>query len=115
MASKREVADFFAAAPPHLTESVEAPTYRVRQWLFKRAEKLAEAVDKTRDNASAEGAGNTDADDPASLNEQKIVAIGLGRSGEDAELFTLDGLIEEAAKLIKTAKSKNSKETHYTS
>ena len=100
-ASKREVADFFAAAPPHLTEILEAPTYRVHEWLFKRAEKLAEAVGKTGDNASADGAGNTDADDPAPLNEQKIVAIGLGRSGEDAELFTLTGLVEEAAKLAK--------------
>ena len=95
-ASKREVADFFAVAPPHLTEILEAPTCKVRQWLFKRVKKLAEAVGKTGDNASADGAGNTDADDPAPLNEQKIVAIGLGRSGEDAELFTLDGLVEEA-------------------
>ena len=103
-ASKREVADFFAAVPPHLTEILEAPTYRVHEWLFKRAKKLAEAVGKTGDNASADGAGNTDADDPAPLNEQKIVAIGLGRSGEDVELFTLDGLIT-------AAKSKNDKET----
>ena len=97
--SKREIADFFAAAPPHLTEILEAPTYRVHEWLFKRAEKLAEAIGKTEDNASADGAGNADADDPAPLDEQKIVAIALGRSGEDAELFTLDGLVEEAAKL----------------
>ena len=100
-ASEREVDDFFAAAPPHLTELLEAPTYKVHEWLFKRAEKLAEAIGKTGDNASADGAGNTDADDPAPLNEQKIVAIGLGRSDEDAELFTLDGLVEEAAKLAK--------------
>ena len=100
-ASEREIADFFAVAPPHLTEILEAPTYRVHEWLFKRAEKLAEAIGKTEDNASADGAGNADADDPAPLDEQKIVAIALGRSGEDAELFTLDGLVEEAAKLAK--------------
>ena len=99
VASEPEVADFFAAAPPHLTEILEAPTYRVHEWLFKRAEKLSEAVGKAGRNASADGAGNTDAADPAPLNEQKIVAIGLGRSGEDVELFTLDGLVEEAAKL----------------
>ena len=100
-ASKREIADFFAVAPPHLTEILEAPTYKVHEWLFKRAEKFAEEGGKAGDKASADGAGNTDADDPAPLNEQKIVAIGLGRSGEDAELFTLDGLVEEAAKLAK--------------
>ena len=100
-ASKREIADFFAVAPPHLTEILEAPTYKVHEWLFKRAEKFAEEGGKAGDKASADGAGNTDADDPAPLNEQKIVAIGLGRSGEDAELFTLDGLVEEAPKLAK--------------
>ena len=48
-ASEREITDFFAAAPPHLTEILEAPTYRVHEWLFKRAEKLAETVGKTGD------------------------------------------------------------------
>ena len=100
-ASKREVADFFAAAPPHLTEILEVPTYGVHEWLFERAVKLAEVIGKAEAKTSADGAGNTDAADPAPLNEQKIVAIGIGRSGEDAELFTLDGLVEEAAKLAK--------------
>ena len=101
VASEREVADFFAAVPPHLTEVIEVPTYRVHEWLLKLAK--AGTVEKAGGNASSDGEGNTDAADPAPLNEQKIVAIGLGRSGEDAELFTIDGLIT-------AAKSKNDKE-----
>ena len=93
MASKREVADFFAVAPPHLTEIIEVPTYRVHKWLLQRAKKLDEAAGKAGAKDLSDSAGNTDAADPAPLNEQRIVAIGLGRSGEDAELFTLDGLI----------------------
>ena len=104
-----EIADFFAAATAHLTEILEVPTYKVHEWLFKRAEKLAEAVGKAGAKAVSDGA--EDADYRASLNEQKIVAIGLGRSGEDAELFTLSGLVE-AAKLVKDVKSKTRKETH---
>ena len=103
-ANEREVADFFAVAPPHLTEVIEVPTSKVHEWLFKRAKNLDEAAGKAGAKDLSDSAGNTDAADPAPLNEQRIVAIGLGRSGEDAELFTLDGLIT-------AAKSKNDKET----
>ena len=100
----REIADFFAAAPPHLTEILEVSTDRVHKWLLQRAKKLAEAVGKAGAKAASDGAEDADADDRAPLDIQTVVAIKRGRSGEDAELFTLDGLIA-------AAKSKIDKET----
>lgn len=37
-ASKRDVEDFFEAAPPHVSEGLETEAYRVLQWLVKRCE-----------------------------------------------------------------------------
>ena len=91
VASKREVADFFAVAPPHLTEILEVSTDRVHKWLLQRAKKLAEAVGKAK--AASDGAEDADTVDRSPLDIQTVVAIKRGRSGEDAELFTLDGLI----------------------
>ena len=99
-ASKREVTDFFAAAPPHLTEILEVSTDRVHKWLLQRAKKLAEEVGKAGAKAASDGAEDTDTVDRSPLDIQTVVAIKRGRSGEDAELFTLDGLIA-------AAKSKN--------
>ena len=103
-ASEREVADFFAAAPPHLTEILEVSTDRVHKWLLERAKKLAEAVGRAGAKAASDGAEDADADDSSPLDIQTVVAIKRGRSGKDTELFTLDGLIT-------AAKSKNDKET----
>lgn len=36
--SKREVEEFFEAAPPHLSEKLETETWRVVEWILKRAE-----------------------------------------------------------------------------
>ena len=102
--SAREVADFFEAAPPHLTEKLETQTHRVRQWLLGRAKKRAEVIEKAEAKAEVDGAGDTDAADPPPLDAQKVVAIALGRSGGDARLFTLDDL-------VKAAESNRSKET----
>ena len=103
-ASKREVADFFAAAPPHLTEILEVSTDRVHKWLLQRAKKLAEEVGKAGAKVASDGAEDTDADDRAPLDIQTVVAIKRGRSGKDTELFTLGGLIT-------AANSKSDKET----
>ena len=102
-ASKREVADFFAAAPPHLTEILEVSTDRLHKWLLERAKKLAEEVRKAEAKAASDGAEDTDADDRAP-DIQTVVAIKLGRSGKDTKLFTLGDLIT-------AAKSKSDKET----
>ena len=92
----REIADFFAAAPPHLTEILEVSTDRVHKWLLQRAKKLAEAVGKAGTKAASDGAEDTDADDRTSLDIQTVVAIKRGRSGKDTKLFTLGDLIAAA-------------------
>ena len=56
-ASEREIADFFAAASPHLTEILEVSTDRVHKWLLDRAKKLAEAVGKAGAKAASDDAG----------------------------------------------------------
>lgn len=103
-ASERDVAEFFEAAPPHLTEKLETRTDRVHKWLLDRAKKLAEEIEKAKVKANADSVGDVDAADPPPLKAQKVVAIALGRSGVDARLFTLDDL-------VKAAESNKSKET----
>ena len=99
-ASEREIADFFAAAPPHLTEILEVSTDRVHKWLLERVKKLAEAVGKAGVKAASDSAEETDAVDRSLLDIQTVVAIKRGRSGKDTELFTLDGLITAAKSKI---------------
>ena len=57
---------------------------------------------KPRPTVETNSARDVNRADPVPLNAQKVVAIGLSRSGEDATLFTLEGLI--AAKFDKNAK-----------
>jgi len=102
-ASEREVADFFAAAPPQLTEKLETGTSRVCDWLLARAKKLVRAIEKAKLEADADGAGKADAAEPPPLDQQEVVAIALDRSGEDARCSTLD-------RLLKAAESKRDKE-----
>lgn len=42
-ASKKEVEDFFEAAPPHLSEKLETETWRVVDWLIARANAMSKA------------------------------------------------------------------------
>jgi CRISPR-associated endonuclease/helicase Cas3 len=85
-ASAKDVANFFDAAPPHLTEMLETETDRVLKWLPDRAKKVVDA------NAQASCA--TDPDNLAPLIDQKIVAFALPRSGEVPQSFTLDDLMK---------------------
>jgi CRISPR-associated endonuclease/helicase Cas3 len=43
-ATNREVNDFFEAAPPDMSEMLEAETWRLTEWLITRAAKVAENV-----------------------------------------------------------------------
>ena len=43
-ATNKEVNDFFEAAPPDMSEMLEAETWRVIEWLIMRAAKMAENV-----------------------------------------------------------------------
>jgi CRISPR-associated endonuclease/helicase Cas3 len=54
---KREVEDFFEAAPPHQSEKLETETYRVASWLQARANALL----KRKRDASQESAEGEDA------------------------------------------------------
>ncbi len=94
VASFRDVGEFFEAAPPHLTEKLETQTYRVHQWLINHAKKLAAAIEKAEADAGTDITGDTDASDPPLLAVQKVIAIALGRSSRDAQIFTLDDLIK---------------------
>lgn len=95
-ASERDVVGFFEAAPPHLTEKLETRTDRIHKWLPDRAKKLAGEIKqaKTKAEAEAEGAGDTNAADPPPLKQQTVVAIALDRSGEVAKEWTVDDLAE---------------------
>src|SRR5690606_24846899 len=73
--SEREVAEFFAAAPPHLTEKLETRTDRVHKWLLDCAKRLAEEIKKAKATAEADGPGEVDAGDAPPLDRQKVVAI----------------------------------------
>ena len=74
---KKEIKDFFEAAPPYLSEKLETETGRVAQWLFDRAEALQNIPD-----------GDSD----AKLNAEDVVAIALGHAGEVKEIFQLKDL-----------------------
>ena len=44
--SKKEIEDFFEAAPPHTSEKLETETYRVVEWLMARASEELKAKDR---------------------------------------------------------------------
>ncbi len=50
---KNEIDEFFEAAPPHLSETLEAETWRIAEWLFKRIKALVAAIDKLEKAAEA--------------------------------------------------------------
>ena len=83
-ASEREVADFFAAAPPHLTEKLETESHRVYDWLKKRMKKLLDWAEKPR-KAGGEGTPETE----KRLGKDDIIAFVLG-SGNEAERHPLE-------------------------
>jgi len=109
---KREVADFFEAAPPHQSEKLETETYRVASWLQARANALlkrerdapkesAEGEDTGEAEASTAGAPDTDEPEteqttPAKkLRRDDIVAFALSPGGDYGARYTLGGLAQE--------------------
>ena len=73
--AKKEIKDFFEAAPPHLSEQLETETGDVAQWLFDRAKSL-----------------NTPKGDPA-IKPDDTAAIALSSSGEVGCAFRLEDLV----------------------
>lgn len=109
---KREVADFFEAAPPHQSEKLETETYRVASWFQARANALlkrkrdapkesTEGEDTGEAEASTAGAPDTDEPEteqttPArELGRDDIVAFALSPGGDYGARYTLGGLAQE--------------------
>jgi CRISPR-associated endonuclease/helicase Cas3 len=51
--AKDEINDFFENAPPHLSESLEAETWQVAEWLFKRIKAATAAIEKRKEAREA--------------------------------------------------------------
>lgn len=72
--TKKEIKDYFEAAPPHLSEKLETETDNAVKWLFDRAKAL-----------------NAPQDDPA-ISPDDTAAIALSNSGEVRGVFRLKDL-----------------------
>ena len=83
--TKKEIKDFFEAAPPHLSEKLETETGDVAQWLFNRAK-----------------AFNASKDDPA-IKPDDTAAIALSASGEVSCVFLLKDLVLPSDPKLKKA------------
>ena len=109
---KREVEDFFEAAPPHQSEKLETETYRVASWLQARANALLKRKrDAPKESAegedAAEGEASTadapDAEEPETeqttparkLRRDDIVAFALSSGGDYGARYTLGDLVQE--------------------
>lgn len=78
---KKEIEDFFEAAPPHTSEILETETFRVVEWIVECAKRVL--------NPRAEQREVTNESGP---REDDIVAFVLGPHGELREKFTLADL-----------------------
>lgn len=112
-AEKKEIEDFFEAAPPHESEKLETETHRVVDWLQARADDLlkrkrhvsqddAESEGADSDTADSERSAADDADneEPATLQannlgRRDIVALILSPSGSYEESLALGDLAYE--------------------
>jgi CRISPR-associated endonuclease/helicase Cas3 len=91
---KKEIEDFFEAAPPHTSELLETETFHVVKWIAARAESVS------KHQAEQEAA----ADEPR-LREQDVVAFALDPDGGLRKAFTHAEL-----KLVKSPEDKQDKE-----
>ena len=72
-ATRKDIEDFFEAAPPHLSEKLETETWRVVEWLMARA-----------------GAVSKD----GQLSTNTIVALALAPDGSLHKIYTFADLVE---------------------
>ncbi len=93
---KKEIEDFFEAAPPHTSETLETETFRVVEWIAARV-KAVRKEQAARDNAAGE----------AHLLDEHIVAFALDPDGGLRQPFRLTELdlknTTDKEKLGKTA------------
>ncbi len=85
-AAKKEIEDYFEAAPPHLSEKLETETDRVAQWLFKRTEALLKTASSDTETASD---GKTSSD-VSPLARKTVVAIAISSAGDVRDAFQLE-------------------------
>jgi CRISPR-associated endonuclease/helicase Cas3 len=78
---RKEIEDFFEAAPPHTSEILETETFRVVKWLAARAESVRK-----------QQALQDDAEDESRLSEEDVVAFALDPDGGLRKVFSLKEL-----------------------
>jgi CRISPR-associated endonuclease/helicase Cas3 len=74
LASGKEIADFFEAAPPHMSEQLETETWRVVEWLMERAGHITQELSGSKTISD-------DRDGPSDLpplTRESIVVLVLG-------------------------------------
>jgi len=76
--SKKEIESFFEAAPPHASELLETETYRVVEWLIKRATMLRSRQSEYADTRGAADTGAENASDTGHPVREPMAPIGRG-------------------------------------
>jgi CRISPR-associated endonuclease/helicase Cas3 len=106
-AEKREIEDFFEAAPLHESEKLETESYRISSWLQERANGLLKrkghgpegSAENEDTDSESSGAGDIAAEESATqaktLRRNEIVALILSPSGTYAGRYTLGDLVQE--------------------
>ncbi len=85
---KTDAREFFEHAPPHLSETLDTESYRVLDWLTKRANAILKAIPDAKQSKSVESA-----DGKQALQPDSVIAIILGRALEVLTILTLRELV----------------------
>lgn len=94
--AKKEIEEFFEAAPPHTSELLETETFRVVEWITARAAKVRDQQ-KGQANAAAE----------LGLRDEDVVAFALDPDGGLRNTFRLGELVPpENREQLRTFKRK---------
>ena len=111
-AEKKEIEEFFEAAPPHESEKLETETYRVVEWLQGRANALlgreettsetqagGQAADRetlaTNDAETGEAKARPAVPQAKRLRRDDLVAFALAPDGDYAAHYSLGSLAQE--------------------
>jgi CRISPR-associated endonuclease/helicase Cas3 len=87
-ATHKEIEAFFEAAPPHASELLETETWRVSDWLMKRAETLVTRIsgsgreEPDLEREASEGAAEPASDHQRPLKQNDVVAFALSSAGD---------------------------------
>ncbi len=84
---RAEAKEFFEQAPPHLSETLETESYRVLDWLTKRAKTILKTIDDKK-----QAALERVAEGKPLLELDSVVGILLGRALEVVRIITLQEL-----------------------